>query len=42
MVLVKFFSYSKNIGTKFGNYGNDLSANFVFVQYFGKLLFVRK
>ena len=37
-------SYSKkfNISTKFGNYGNDLYAIFVFVQYFGKLFIVRK
>ena len=27
---------------KFGNYGNDLYANLVFVQYFGKLFIVRK
>ena len=42
MVLVKYSAIQKNISTKFGNYGNDLYAIFVFVQNFGKLLTVRK
>ena len=42
MVLVKYSAIQKNISAKFGNYGNDLCAIFVFAQYFGKLLIVRK
>ena len=42
MALVKYSAIQKNISTKFGNYGNDLYATFVFAQYFGKLLIVRK
>ena len=37
------FSVSQKITVKiFGNYGNELYAIFVFVQYFGKLYIVRK
>ena len=42
MVLIKYSAIQKNISTKFGNYGNDLHAIFVFVQYFGKIWIVRQ
>ena len=40
-VLVKFSGSQKISGKKFGNYGNDLYAIFVFVQFFGGLFIVR-